>query len=293
MTSLLSEEGSNFTPLFQECGPNSCNIQNIKSCIQHFHSNIISCNMNLIAEFNLPHLYDISAELDELAHMDVEADVFPDVLRDPVLRALLPSIHASYTLFFSLHETRLAKEILTCKEPWETLESFPLYPRYENMIKNHIDYFPEIEVLAFIGCGPVPITLLLFNKLYGIRCIGIDKDPEAVSLAKSCVKHFGLAKEISIIEGDETALSDLEWDSVLIAGLAEPKKRIFRNLHSIIKNREPECKKSVSICYRNYSGMRQLLYRPVLPEQTGGVKIIKEVCPAGKENNTLVFLECE
>ena len=148
------------------------------------------------------------------------------------------------------------------------LESFPLYVRYEDLIKTHVENSPGIEVLAFIGCGPFPVTLLLFCKLYGIRCIGIDTDPEAVALAKSCVKHFGLEKEISIIEGDETVLSELEWDSVLIAGLAEPKQRIFRNLHSMIKNRKSGSKKSISVCYRNYSGMRQLLYWPVQPEQT-------------------------
>ncbi len=173
------------------------------------------------------------------------------------------------------------------------LESFPLYARYENMIKTHVQNSSKIEVLAFIGCGPLPVTLLLFSKLHGIRCIGVDQDHEAVALAKSCVKHFGLEKEISILEGDETLLSKMEWDSVLIAGLAEPKQRIFRNLHQMIKNRKSVSKKSVSVCYRNYSGMRQLLYWPVQPEQIKGFRKIKEIYPSGKVNNTLVFLECE
>ncbi len=173
------------------------------------------------------------------------------------------------------------------------LKSFPLYPRYENLINVHIQNSPKNKVLAFIGCGPLPVTLLLFSKIYGICCIGIDQDPEAVALAKSCVKHFGLEKEISIIEGDENVLSKMEWDSVLIAGLAEPKTRIFQNLHSIIKNRKSEPEKPTSVCYRNYSGMRQLLYWPVQPEQTTGFRKITEIYPSGKVNNTLVFLECE
>lgn len=80
---------------------------------------------------------------------------------------------------------------------------------------------------------------------------------------------------------------------MLIAGLAEPKQRIFRNIHSIIKNEKSGSKKSVSVCYRNYSGMRQLLYWLVQPEQIKGFRKIKEIYPAGKVNNTLVFLECE
>jgi hypothetical protein len=39
--------------------------------------------------------------------------------------------------------------------------------------------------------------------------------------------------------------------------------------------------------------MRQLLYWPAPPEQIKGFRKIKEIYPAGKVNNTLVFLECE
>jgi uncharacterized protein YdhG (YjbR/CyaY superfamily) len=80
---------------------------------------------------------------------------------------------------------------------------------------------------------------------------------------------------------------------VLIAGLAEPKKRIFKNLRDITKKKNPELKKQISVCYRNYTGMRQLLYRPVRPEHTLGFQKIKEIYPSGGVNNTLVFLECE
>ncbi len=293
MNSLLSEKNSNFSSLYPECGQNLYNLQNIKSHLLHFYNNIQFCDMNKIAELNLPYLYEIFSELDEVGHMDMAEDFCQALLKDPVISSILPAIYSSYTHFFSIHETQLARKILACKEPWKMLESFPLYARYEYTIKIHVQNCSQIKVLAFIGCGPLPITLLLFSKLYGIRCIGIDQDPEAVALAKSCVKHFGLEKEISIVKGDENSLAELDWDSVLVAGLAEPKKRIFRNLHSIIKNRKPESEKSISVCYRDYSGMRQLLYWPVQSECIKGFRKIKEIYPDGKINNTMVFLECE
>lgn len=265
----------------------------IRSHILHFYDTIKDRDLSTASESNLTELYRIFSELDELGHMEVDNEMCELILRDPVIQPLLPVIHASYSNFFSLHETHLAQKILANENPWRMLESFPLYPRYENLINVHIHNSPEIKVLAFIGCGPLPVTLLLFSKLYGTRCIGVDQDPEAVALAKSCVNHFGLEKEISILEGDETALSKIEWDSVLIAGLAEPKKRIFRHLHSMIKNQKSGSNKSVSACYRNYSGMRQLLYWPVPPEHIKGFRKIKEIYPSGKVNNTLVFLECE
>jgi len=105
----------------------------------------------------------------------------------------------------------------------------------------------------------------------------------------SCFQNL----KISIVKGDENSLAKLDWDSVLVAGLAEPKKCIFMNLHSIIKNRKPESDKSVSVCNRDYSGMRQLLYWSVQPEYIKGFRKLNEIYPDGKINNTQVFLECE
>ncbi|OEC92274.1 hypothetical protein A9239_02490 [Methanosarcina sp. A14] len=87
----------------------------------------------------------------------------------------------------------------------------------------------------------------------------------------------------------QSSIGILYW----VAGLAEPKKRIFRNFHSIIKNRKPESEKSISVCYRDYSGMRQLLYWPPQPEYIKRFRKIKDIYPDEKINNTLVFPECE
>ncbi|AKB17243.1 MULTISPECIES: nicotianamine synthase family protein [unclassified Methanosarcina] len=290
MNSLLNVEGNSFSALFQEYEPQ---LYDIRSHILHFYDNIKDRDLSIIAESNLEELYEIFSELDDLGHLDVDSTICECVLQDPVIRALLPAVHSNYSNYFSLHETQLARKILENGNPWEVLESFPLYPRYKNLINTHFQNSSRIRVLAFIGCGPLPVTLLLLSKLYGIHCIGIDKDPEAVALAKSCVKHFGLEKEINIIEGDETVLSKLEWGSVLIAALAEPKSRIFQNLHTIIKKKKSKNGKPISVCYRSYTGMRQLFYWPVLPEHTRGFRKINEIHPSCRVNNSLVFLECE
>jgi len=53
-------------------------------------------------------------------------------------------------IFSSLHETQLAQKILTNENPWRMLESFPLYPRYENLISIHIQNSPEIKVTGLL-----------------------------------------------------------------------------------------------------------------------------------------------
>lgn len=290
MNNVQIAESNNFPIRFQRY---ELQIYNIRSHILHFYDNVKDLNLSTTSESNITELYGIFSELDELGHMDIDNEMCELILQDPIIQPLLPAIHTSYSNFFSFHEMELARKILVNENPWKKLKSFPLYLRYENLINVHIQNSPKIKMLAFIGCGPLPITLLLFSKLHGIHCIGIDKDPEAVALAKSCVKHFGLEKEISIILGDETVLSKIEYDSILIAGLAEPKKRIFQNLFYIAKMKKSETKKQISVCYRNYTGMRQLLYRPFGSEHTRGFRKIKEIYPSGGVNNTLVFLECE
>ena len=267
-------------------------LQSIRSQLLNFYTKLKFQDLNTVSDANLEKLYALFSELDGLAHLEIEQGMCDFIFQDPVIRSILPAIHSSYSDFFSLHETQLAHRVLASKAPWEMLKAFPLYSRYQKLISDHMQNSPEIKELALLGCGPFPVTLLLFNKLYGIRCIGVDNNSEAASLAKSCVEHFGLEKEITIIQGDENILSRIEWDSVLIAGLAEPKTLIFRNLRSIIKKQNPQATKPVSICYRNYTGMRQLLYHPFKPEAIKGFQKIKEICPSGEVNNTLVFLEC-
>jgi len=289
MNTVPIAERSNFPTLFQA---SEKQLYDIRAQMLLSYSKITELDLTTATDSNLAELYEVFTELDALGHMDINSEMCEYILRDPMIKSLLPAIYTSYSSFFSLHETHLAQKILTQKNPWKILKSFPLYTKYENMIKVHFQNSPRIEVLAFIGCGPIPVTLLLFSKLYGIPCIGIDQDPDAAALAKSCVKHFGLEKKIDIICGNETTLSEVEWNSVLIAGLAEPKRRIFQNLHKIIK-RKSKPKKPISVCYRNYTGMRQLLYGPVRLKYTRGFRKIKEIYPVGGANNTLVFLEVE
>jgi hypothetical protein len=290
MNNVRIVESTDFTPIFQKYEQQ---LYDVRSRLIHFYNNIKDQDLSPGSNINLQKLYSVFSELDELAHMKVDNEMCKLILKDPVIRSLLPAVHTSYSNFFSLHETQLARKILDSKDPWGMLRSFPLYSRYERLISDHVENSPEIKVLAFIGCGPLPVTLLLFSKLYGIRCIGIDRDQDAVTLAKDCIEHFGLEEEINIVLGDETALSEFEWDSVLIAGLTEPKRRIFRNLYNITRKKKSTSNKQISVCYRNYTGMRQLLYQPVNPEHIRGFRKIKEIYPSGGVNNTLVFLECE
>jgi len=232
-------------------------------------------------------LYRLFLLLDDLAHMDAGPHLAGLILDEPEIRSVLPRIRAYYNTFFSIHEVHLAKKLIESPSPWDTLKSFPLYPRYEALVKNQIE-LTRIDRggrLVFIGCGPVPSSLILLNHLAGVRCVGLDVSQNAVNWSRRIVRCLGLEQEIDIIHDDETLLRELEWDMVLVAAMADPKARIFSNLRMIMREKG---KTDTLVFFRTYSGMRAILHEPVTEEEIEGFRIVKTFYPVGRVNNTIV-----
>ena len=262
----------------------------IKPHILSFYERIKHHTPATLAKLSPEDLYRLYQLLDDVAHLEVGDHLGELILTDIDIQRVLPAIRSYYATFFSLHEVHVTEELLEANDPWETLESFPLYPRYQALIRNQVEdlKLPPEKPVAFIGCGPLPLSLILLNRLYGTESIGLDNNEGSVTLAKRCIKALGLKDDIQIMHGDESLLAELDWDIVLVAALAEPKQRIFQNLRGILKN-----KGNLPVIYRTYSGIRAVLYRPVQPEDIKGFKIVNQVLPTGRVNNTLVLLELE
>ncbi|WP_027363089.1 nicotianamine synthase family protein [Desulfospira joergensenii] len=235
-------------------------------------------------------LYRLYQILDDLAHMNAGSHLSSLLLDEEEIRHELPLIRSYYTAFFGIHEDHLADELIHSRDPWKLLGTFPLYPRYVSLVEKQIEamHIAPGKRLVFIGSGPVPLTLILMNRLFGIRSIGIDNTPETVRLSREVIQHLGLQKEIEIVQGDDSSLENFNWDIVLVAALAEPKVRIFRNLRNILDKRGP-----APVVFRTYTGMQAVLYKPVQPEDIKGFKIVKAVAPTGRVNNTTVFVRID
>jgi hypothetical protein len=48
--------------------------------------------------------------------------------------------------------------------------------------------FNEDKTVVFIGSGPLPLTLIMFNKVFKCRCIGIEVQKEVAELSKKVLK---------------------------------------------------------------------------------------------------------
>ena len=266
-------------------------LDRVKAHLLAFHEKIGTYTDERLKELPARELYQLFLVLDDVAHLDVGHHLGDLVLTDPEIQGVLPTVRAFYRTFFDLHERHLAAEILAAPDPWEVLEGFPLYGRYQGLVLNQVEAFHASPVrrLAFVGCGPVPLTLILLARFHKIGSVGVDADPEAVTLARECLRRLHMEEHIEIVQGSETALEDQQWDVVLVAALAEPKERIF---HNLLVTPPVRSKQALVIC-RTYTGMRAILHRPVQPGDIEGFNVVRRLHPPGRVNNTLLLLESQ
>ena len=228
-------------------------------------------------------------EIEEIAHdKNIGFDDAKHILSDKKMGPALDIIRKFYIDVAERLEVEKAKDILQSHDPWKTLESFYFFDRYQKLIQNEHGLIPFApgEKVVFIGGGPLPLTLIMLHKFYGIHGISIEIIPEIAALSKEIIKKLCLDQHISVVVGDETQLSNLDYDVVMVAALAEPKERVFENVKKQIDT-------SIPVIYRTYMGMRAILYAPVTEDVLKGFKIENMALPTGKVNNTSVLIKKE
>lgn len=281
-------EDQDFSGCCKDC-QGSVNI--IKPHILGFAKKIKKYTREMLAELDPEDLYRLYQIIDDIAHMDAGPHLAGLILNEPDIQRELPLIRTYYSEFFNIHETHLAQQLFKSDSPWKTLKSFPFYPRYKILVETQFKVLPANPdtVLAFVGSGPVPMSLIIAARLYGVKSIGIDNCAETVKLSKKVIQCLKLENMINIIHGDHFFLEKLNWDIVLVAALAEPKASILKTILKILKN----SKKELHVIFRTYTGIKEILYKPIQPGDIAGFRITKEILPIGRVNNTTVFAELD
>ncbi|MGV8143126.1 MAG: nicotianamine synthase family protein [Methanothermobacter sp.] len=237
-------------------------------------------------EIPLEEIITILDEVEVIAHDQViDFDSAKHILDDEQMNEALKLIRKFYVYIGARLETENARSILNSDDPWKTLKSFHFYNRYKGLIKNEnqLVKFTSEQNVVFIGGGPLPLTLILFNKLYGSKCVSVEIQPEVAELSRQVLQKLGLNSEIEVVVGDETSAKDIDYTVVMVAALAEPKERVFTNLWEMVDTRTP-------VLYRTYTGMRAILYSPVTERATRGFHKEVMILPTGKVNNTSVLI---
>ena len=225
-------------------------------------------------------------DIEVIAHdKEIDFDSAKHILDDEKMNKALKLIRKFYVYIGARLERENAMKILESDDPKAVLDSFHFYDRYIGLIENEMQLakFNENKTFVFLGSGPLPLTLIMFNMVTGCKCIGIEQFEEVADLSRKVLKRLGLDEGIEIITGDEKTIADLDYDILMIAAFAEPKDRVFANVWDVVDEKTP-------VLYRTYTGMRAILYSPVTEKDTRGFHQEVMLLPKGKTNNTSVLI---
>ena len=225
-------------------------------------------------------------EIEVIAHdKEIDFDSAKHILDDEKMNKALQLIRKFYVYIGARLERENAMKILESDDPKAVLDSFHFYDRYIGLIENEMQLakFNENKTFVFLGSGPLPLTIIMFNMVTGCKCIGIEQDPDVAELSRKVLTRLDLDEGIEIITGDEKTIADLDYDILMIAAFAEPKDRVFANVWDVVDEKTP-------VLYRTYTGMRAILYSPVTEKDTRGFHQEVMLLPRGKTNNTSVLI---
>ncbi len=233
-------------------------------------------------------------KLDALITQDLDSCVVSILLNKQELEPIFVNLNRFRNLYTVKLETGYAKEVLASQSPWGVLEEFPFYKNYLKLVRTEYEGFglKAGDRIFFLGSGPLPLTLIVFFKYYGVKGIGIEQNPERAKLSTELLDKLGLSKEITILNGTHYSMNPVDFldpdtriRALVIAAQAEPKKEILDYLLTVIPS-------GCRISYRVYEkGLMKLLNRDFLLDLPEGYREYKRIRPEPPAYNTVIFLE--
>ena len=260
-------------------------IEDIANSLKEY-GNIENYGSSDLDNVKLKEILKLLNEVEVIAHdYTIDFDSAKHILDDSKMNEALKLIRNFYVYIGTRLETENALKILKSKNPEKTLKSFTFHDKYKGLIKNESQLvkFDENKKIVFIGSGPLPLTLIMFNRLFKSKCVGIEINEEVATLSREVLKKLNLDKDIEILVGNEKIIANIDYDIIMVAALAEPKDRVFANIWEIVNEKDP-------VLYRTYTGMRAILYSPVTDKQTRGFHKEVMMLPTGTTNNTSVLI---
>ena len=259
-----------------------CAVESITEEIMEIYSVIKGADQNLSNNLNT-----VFQRLDYLIAQDICDKHAEEFIYNPGFSSAFDAITSFRSLYTAEIEVGHAKAIIKSGDPWRTLKKFAYIPNYLQLAKTEYQgsqLKPGDHVL-FLGSGPLPISLIILCRLYGLRGVGIEQEPDRAELSRRVLQKLGLSDQIRIIDGNHFSLPlEEKSELIMVAAQAEPKKAIFNHLAEVLPA-------GTKVSYRIYEkGLRRLLdtfSRYELPKAF--VEYLR-IPPKPPVNNTVVFL---
>lgn len=181
-------------------------------------------------------------------------------------------------------EFRYAEDILAGRET--SLTNYRLSERFDYLLRRELLLLPGPvpERVLFIGSGPLPISAFYFHRITGKPIDCLDRDEEAVKISRQVIERLGLSDSIRVFNGMGEDFHLGDYDLILIALLAKPKRRILRNIR---KKAAPGCR----ILCRTSFDLRTLVYEPTPADVLLGFEAADKQVAEGEQTISTLLLE--
>jgi L-amino acid N-acyltransferase YncA len=193
-------------------------------------------------------------------------------------------LNNAYCEWETLLEHQYAEDILCGKE--RTLDNYHLDKRFERLVQRELSLLNDDppQRILFIGSGPLPITAFYIHKATNQPVDCLDHNPAAVEVSRRVIEKLGLQESVRVFNGYGESFDISDYDLIVIALLAKPKRRILRNLR---KKTAPGCR---ILCRTSYS-LRTVVYEPTPEIALGGFQVVGEQIAEGEQTISTVLLE--
>ncbi len=193
---------------------------------------------------NAKALADFFTRLDAATDTN-DDDIAQEVLNDKRIREIEQGLRAHTSKAEYALELYWAQHIASSTHPKETLEGFPFYAQYRDMLRSNYHALrmctdaPIMRVLC-VGSGPLPLSALLLKQEFGIEVECVDYDPVACTASRALFNAFADTEKIPVHACNVLNLHDLkQFDAVILAALvgenSADKQTVIRHLHKVMR----------------------------------------------------------
>ncbi len=138
-----------------------------------------------------------------------------------------------------------------------SLHDYRLNKRFQRLLKRETSLLRgrNPKRALFIGSGPFPISAIWLHQMLGIPVDGLDVSIDAVERSRELIHKLDLSDSIRIIHQESQSYDVSQYDVILIALLAKPKKLILDNIRV-------SAGKDCEIICRTSFRLRSVIYEP-------------------------------
>lgn len=222
--------------------------------------------------------------------LQLEARIFSacaggrDTIPEEPVGDLLWLFNRAYLAWETELETRFVRAVESGAVT--THKQYQLYERFRRLLGRE---FSMVRIGAapkalFIGSGPLPISAILMAGYLDTTVDCVDINADAIARSQSMIDALALHDKLRPMHRAEAAYSVAQYDIIIIALLAKPKKVILEN---IARTRKADAQ---VICRTSY-GLRRFLYEPLAwQEDLAGFSVADSRVASGGNDDTISSL---